>query len=78
MQHDIEFSLREVLFSYYLKEHDKEKGCFQLILRREKSQLVTCLRSNDHGWKDKYFFTKGELIYVPDGAGDAASHWKTK
>ena len=28
MQYDVEFGLGEVLFSYYLKEHDKEKGSF--------------------------------------------------
>ena len=28
MRHDIEFILREVLFSYYFKEHDKEKSHF--------------------------------------------------
>ena len=53
MRHGVEFELGEVLFSYYLKEHDKKKGHFQLLLRRERSLLVTCLWSNDSGWKDK-------------------------
>ena len=39
--------LGEVLYSYYLKEHDKEKGHYQFILCKDRVPLVTCLRSNN-------------------------------
>ena len=53
-------------YSYYLKEQDKENGHYQFILRRERSAFVTCLRLNDREWKDKYFFTSGELVNGTD------------
>ena len=77
LRHGMEVRLGEVLYSYYLKEHDKEKGRFQLTLRREMSLLVTCLWSNDWGWKNKYFFAKGKLVYGLSGSKDVASYWKT-
>ena len=38
--------------------------------------IVTCLRSNDYRWKDKYFFVKGELVCGLRGLGDAPCYWK--
>ena len=35
MRHDVACELGEVLYSYNLKEHDKEKGCYQFILRKD-------------------------------------------
>ena len=47
MRHVVKCKLGEVLYSYYLKEHDKENMQYQFILRKDRSALVTCLRSND-------------------------------
>ena len=59
---DIMYELGEVMYSYYLKEHDKEKERYQLILRKDRILIVTCLRSNNGRWKDKLFFVKGVLV----------------
>ena len=63
-----------MLFSCYLKEHDKEKGRYQFILRKERNALVTCLELNDRGWKDNYLFARGELVFGLDGPRDAMAH----
>ena len=47
IQHGVDYELGEVLFSYYLKEHDKDKGRFKLITRVDRVPIVTCLRTND-------------------------------
>ena len=49
MRYGAACELGEVLYSYYLKEHDFEKGKYQLIVRKERVPLVTCLRTNDCG-----------------------------
>ena len=77
VQHGVEWDVRDVLYSYYLKEHDTEKGRYQLIARIGRVPIITCLRTNDHFWKDRYFFVKGDLVYGPRGPGDAAEHWQT-
>lgn len=77
VQHNVECDVRDVLYSYYLKEHDTEKGRYQLIARVGRVPIITCLRTNDQFWKDRFFFVKGDLVYGPRGPGDAAEHWKT-
>ena len=47
-RHEVGCELGEVLFSYYLKEHDKDKGRFKLIARVGRAPIVTCMRTNDH------------------------------
>ena len=66
----------EVLYFYYLKEHDTDRGWYQLIVRKDRVPLITCLRTNDRKWKDRYIFVKGQLMYGPCGLGDAMPHWK--
>ena len=56
VRHGVDYELGEVLFSYYLKEHDKDKGRFKLIARVGRAPIVTCLRTNDHAWKDRFIF----------------------
>jgi len=46
--HWVDCELGVVLFSYYLKEHDKDKGKFKLIACVGRALIVTCLRTNDH------------------------------
>ena len=64
------------MFSYYLKEHDTDKGRYQLIARVGRMPIITCLRTNDCNWKDIYFFVRGELVYGLRGLGDAPGPWK--
>ena len=76
MWHVVICEIDEVLYSYYLKEHDTNKGQYHLIVRKDHVPLITCLRSNNHKQKDKYLFVRGELMYRLCGPGDAASHCK--
>ena len=49
VRHGVNCELGEVLFSYYLKEHDTDKGHFKLITQIVRAPIVTFLRTNDHG-----------------------------
>ena len=43
IRHRVDYELREVLFSYYLKEHDTDKGKFKLIAQFSRVLIITCL-----------------------------------
>ena len=73
----VECEIGEVLFSYYLNEHDTDKGRYQLIVKVGRLPIITCLRTNDCSWKDRFFFVKGELVYGPRGPRGASDHWRT-
>ena len=47
MRHGVKWEIGDVLFSYYLKEHDTDKGIYQLITRVGRAPIITCLRTND-------------------------------
>ena len=72
--HGVEWEIEEVLYSYYLKEHDKDKGRFKLIARVGHVPIMTCLRTNDSSWKDRFLFVRGELVWGPHGLGGMPSH----
>jgi Putative gypsy type transposon len=76
-RHGVDCELGEVLFSYYLKEHDVDKGRYKLIARVGRAPIVTCLRTNDRGWKDRYLFVRGDLVWGPRGTGGVPGHWKS-
>ena len=61
LKYGIEVGLRKVLFSYYLKENNKEKGRYHLTLRHERSHLVTCLRSNDRAGRTNSYMLEATL-----------------
>lgn len=67
VRHGVECKIGEVLFSYYLKEHDTDKGRYQLIARVGCVPIVTCLQTNDRIWKDRFLFVRGELVWGPRG-----------
>ena len=77
VRHGVDCELGEVMFSYYLKEHDVDKGCYKLIARAGRVPIITCLHTNDHGWKDKYLFVKGNLVWGPHGPSGMSGHWKS-
>ncbi|KAL5580186.1 hypothetical protein UlMin_012628 [Ulmus minor] len=76
IRNGVDCELGEVLFSYYLKEHDKDKGRFKLIVRVGRAPIITCLRTNDRGWKDRFIFVRGDLVWGPRGPGGVSGHWK--
>ena len=63
MRSGIVCGLGEVLYSYFLREHDLEKGHYLLYMRLDRVQLVSHLKTNDHGWKQSYFFAQGSLMF---------------
>ena len=69
--------LGELLFSYYLKEHNVDKGRYKLIARVGRAPIVTCLCTNDRGWKDRYLFFRGDLVWGPRVPGGVSGHWKS-
>ncbi|KAL5583527.1 hypothetical protein UlMin_015969 [Ulmus minor] len=76
IRHGVECEIGEVLFSYYLKEHDKDKGRYKMITRVGRAPIITCLRTNDRGWKDRFLFVRGELVWGPHGPSGASDHWR--
>ncbi|KAL5565346.1 hypothetical protein UlMin_028510 [Ulmus minor] len=76
VRNGINCELGEVLFSYYLKEHDKDKGRFKLIARVGRAPIITYLWTNDRGWKDRFIFVRGDLVWGPRGPGGISGHWK--
>ncbi len=76
MRNEIEWGLGELLYTYFLWEHDREKGRYNLYVRPDQVQLVNHLKTNDRGWKRSYFFARGDLVFGPRGQGDAPSFWK--
>lgn len=75
MRTGIEYGLSELLYTYFLREHDREKGRYNLYVRPDRDQLVCCLRTNDRKWKRSYFFARGDLVFGPSGHGDVPSFW---
>ena len=76
MRSGIEFGVSELLYTYFLREHDHEKGRYNLYVRQDRVQLVNHLRTNDRRWKQSYFFTRGDLVFGLSRQGDAPSFWK--
>ena len=62
--------------SYYLKQHDADKGRFLFTLRANKKAWVTELvPSNKRGWRKKYCFVKGDLFGMSDYV--VPTSWRT-
>ena len=76
VRHGVECEIGEVLFSYYLKEHNTDKGRFKLIARVVCAPIVTGLQTNDRSWKDRFLFVRGELVWGLCGPGGTSGHWK--
>ena len=43
VRHGVNCELADVLFSYFLKECDKDKGRFKLIARVGRTPIIACL-----------------------------------
>ena len=69
IRHSVDCELGEVFFSYYLKEHEKDKGRFKLIARVDHGPLSRV-------WKDRFIFVRGNLVWGPRGPGGVSGHWK--
>ena len=74
VRHGVECEIGEVLFSYYLKEHNTDKSRYQLIARVGRVAIVTCLGTNDRNWKERFFFVRKELVWGSRGPGGVSDH----
>ena len=63
---EVEFGLHEFLHTYLFKEHERDKGHFIIVNRLNKERIIMELKTNDRGWKDKYFFVEN-LALNDDG-----------
>lgn len=61
-QHDISFSMTELLHGYFIREHDGAKGRFSLNTKKNIDLLVVDLASRDKDWKGSYFLSSGNLV----------------
>ena len=74
----IYYGIRDLLYTYYLKEHVKEKGRYHLFLHQKREQVVLGLTTNDRGdWQKFYFFVRGEKVFGDSGRGRIPEHWST-
>ncbi|XP_060971672.1 uncharacterized protein LOC133037917 isoform X2 [Cannabis sativa] len=62
--------------SYYLKQHDTDKGRFLFTLRaNKKAWVMELVPSNKRGWRKKYCFVKGDLFGTSDY--EVPTSWRT-
>ena len=74
----IYYGIRDLLYTYYLKEHVKDKGRYLLFLRQKRDPLVLGLTTNDRGdWQKFYFFMRAEKIFGESGQGRIPEQWST-
>ena len=64
---NIEFGLADLLFSYFLKEHDSKKGRYTLYRRKGREHLIVELSTSDKMWKNDFFFILDECLENRDG-----------
>ena len=64
---DMEFELADLLFSYFLKEHDLDKGWYTLYRRKGHDHLITELSTSDKAWKNNVFFISENLLENKEG-----------
>lgn len=76
VQNQVMFGVHELLYSYFLKESDKDKGRYLINLRHDWAHFVIDLRLSDKNWKDWYFFMKGDAIFGERGQEEILCTWR--
>lgn len=61
----VEYGLKDLLYSYFVKEHKGEKGRYVLVWRGG-SKLVLDLPIHEPEWKDTYFFASPKTLFRLD------------
>ena len=46
---EVNFGIHEFLYTYFFKEHEREKGRFIVVNRPNRERIITELKTNDHG-----------------------------
>ena len=66
MRHGIEFGLGEMLYTYFLQEHDREKGLYNFYVQPDWVQLeVKENLSNKSGNWESETRLKGKFVEAP-------------
>ena len=63
----MEFELTNLLFSYFLKEHDSERGWYTLYRRKGREHLIVELSTSDKAWKNDFFFVSDNCLENKEG-----------
>ena len=59
---NMEFELADLLFSYFLKEHDLTKCQYTLYRRKGHEHLITELSTSEKAWKNNFFFVSENCL----------------
>ena len=73
---DIEFELADLLFSYFLKEHDSHKGRYILYRRKGHEHLITKMSTSDKAWKNDFFFISDKCLENKEGEPQISFAWQ--
>ena len=73
---NIEFGLADLLFFYFLKEHDSEKGRYTLYRRRGHEHLIVELSTSDKMWKNDFFFISDDCLENREGVPQIPYAWQ--
>ena len=71
-----DFGLADLLFSYFLKEHDSEKCQYTLYRRRGHEHLIVELSTFDKMWKNDYFFISDDYLENREGEPQIPYAWQ--
>ena len=73
---NIEFGLTDLLFSYFLREHDSEKGQYTLYRRKSREHLIVELSTLEKMWKNDLFFISDECLDNREGEPQILYAWQ--
>ena len=59
---NVEVKLADLLFSYFLKEYDPDKGQYTFYRRKVREHLIVELLSLEKAWKNDFFFISDECL----------------
>ena len=72
---NIEFELADLLFSYFLKEHDSEKGQYTLYRRKGFEYWIIEVSTSNKMWKNDFFFISNECLENREGEPQIPYAW---
>ena len=73
---DIEFGFADLLYSYFLKENDLEKGQYTLYRRKGREHLIVELSSSNKLWKNEFFFISDDCLENIKGEPHILCAWQ--
>ena len=64
---DFDYSVTDLVYTYYLRRHDTEMDRFQLVQNPYKAALILGLTSSDRNWKTRFILISANP-FTCDGA----------